>query len=130
MALADEPRTGVLHPDVGSRQGGVRVEERDPLLAARTRGPPVQAGGHQSPSRLVQGSQRSERRHRLGRVDVCVGPLQIAADLEQCVQMLVTGEEICLGASEERAIMLGPRVVGYIRIVDECAWARGAASRR
>ena len=50
--------------------------------------------------------------------------------VEQCVQMLVTGEEICLGASEERAIMLGPRVVGYIRIVDECAWARGAASRR
>jgi len=50
--------------------------------------------------------------------------------VEQCVQMLVARDEICLGASDKRAIMLGPRVVGYVRIVDEIAWAAGAASHR
>jgi hypothetical protein len=34
------------------------------------------------------------------------------------VQMLLTVDEICLGASEQRAVMRGPRVVGYIRIVE------------
>jgi hypothetical protein len=38
----------------------------------------------------------------------------------QCVQMLVAPDEICLGASDTRAVMSGPRVVGYIRIVDIC----------
>ena len=43
-----------------------------------------------------------------------------APTVEDCVQMLLTGDEICLGASEKRAIMQGARVVGYIRIVDAC----------
>jgi hypothetical protein len=50
--------------------------------------------------------------------------------VEQCVHLLLTKDEICLGASERRAIMQGPRVVGYIRIVDELAWASGAATHR
>jgi hypothetical protein len=40
--------------------------------------------------------------------------------VEQCVRMLLTHDEICLGASDKRAIMNGAKVVGYIRIVDLC----------
>jgi len=47
-----------------------------------------------------------------------------AATIEECVHMLLNDDEICLGASAMRAIMRGPRVVGYIRIVDECEQAR------
>jgi hypothetical protein len=43
-----------------------------------------------------------------------------APTVEQCVHMLLAPDEICLGASDRRAIMRGPRVVGYIRIVDSC----------
>jgi hypothetical protein len=50
--------------------------------------------------------------------------------VEQCVQLLLVRDEICLGVSEKRAIMQGPRVVGYIRIVDEHAWASAAAAHR
>jgi hypothetical protein len=32
--------------------------------------------------------------------------------------MLLTDDEICLGASERRSVMQGARVVGFIRIVD------------
>jgi hypothetical protein len=38
--------------------------------------------------------------------------------VNECVQMLLTNDEICLGASEKRSVMQGARVVGYIRIVD------------
>ncbi len=41
-----------------------------------------------------------------------------APTVEECVHMLLADDEICLGASARRAIMNGPRVVGYIRIVD------------
>ena len=41
-----------------------------------------------------------------------------APTVEECVHMLLADDEICLGASEKREIMQGPRVVGYIRIVD------------
>lgn len=47
--------------------------------------------------------------------------------VEQCVRMLLSGEEICLGASNMRTIMQGPRIVGYVRIIDEHAWSMGAA---
>ena len=43
-----------------------------------------------------------------------------APTVEQCVHKLLAPDEICLGASNKRAIMRGPRVVGYIRIVDGC----------
>jgi hypothetical protein len=42
--------------------------------------------------------------------------------IQQCVHMLVAQDEICLGSSDTRAIMRGPRVVGYVRIVDEQEW--------
>ena len=43
-----------------------------------------------------------------------------APTVEECVQRLLSGDEICLGRSDRREIMRGPRVVGYIRIVDLC----------
>jgi hypothetical protein len=43
-----------------------------------------------------------------------------APTVEECVHMLLADDEICLGGSEKREIMQGARVVGYIRIVDEC----------
>lgn len=49
--------------------------------------------------------------------------------VSQCIQRLVAPDEICLGASDKRAIMRGPRVVGYVLIIDECAWASDAASQ-
>ena len=42
-----------------------------------------------------------------------------AHTVEECVHMLVTDDEICLGITEKRSVMRGARVVGYIRIVDE-----------
>ena len=42
-----------------------------------------------------------------------------APTVEECVHKLLDGDEICLGVSERRAVMQGPRVVGYIRIVDD-----------
>jgi hypothetical protein len=50
--------------------------------------------------------------------------------VEQCVRMLLGSDEICLGYSDKRAIMLGPKVVGYIRIIDEHAWISGATAYR
>ena len=41
-----------------------------------------------------------------------------APTVEECVQMLLAHDEICLGNSEKREIKQGVRVVGYIRIVD------------
>jgi hypothetical protein len=49
--------------------------------------------------------------------------------VEQCVRMLVSRDEICLGISDKRAIMLGPKVVGYVRIIDEHAWLSGGMTR-
>jgi hypothetical protein len=47
-----------------------------------------------------------------------------APTVEECVHMLLSVDEICLGASERRAIMQGAKVVGYIRIVDDNDAAR------
>ena len=41
-----------------------------------------------------------------------------AHTVNECVQMLLTDDEICLGVTEKRSVMQGARVVGYIRIVD------------
>jgi hypothetical protein len=49
--------------------------------------------------------------------------------VEQCVQSLLIGDEICLGISDKRTVMQGPRVVGYVRIVEDAAgYPRGAAA--
>lgn len=50
--------------------------------------------------------------------------------VEQCVRQLLVQDEICLGVSDKRAIMVGPRVVGYVRIIDEHAWHSGGAPHR
>jgi hypothetical protein len=50
--------------------------------------------------------------------------------VEQCVRLLLTPEEICLGFTDMRAIMQGPKLVGYVRIVDEQKWANAAAAHR
>lgn len=42
--------------------------------------------------------------------------------VEQSVQSLLIGDEICLGLTDKRTVMRGPRVVGYVRIVDARAW--------
>jgi hypothetical protein len=43
--------------------------------------------------------------------------------VEECVHMLLAEDEICLGSSDRREILRGPRVVGYIRIVERCSCA-------
>jgi hypothetical protein len=53
----------------------------------------------------------------------CIEPSQLfyqpsAHTVEECVHMLLSHDEICLGASEKRKIMQGARLVGYIRIAD------------
>ena len=67
---------------------------------------------------------RTDLRQRpVGEPLPCVVPSQLfyspaALTVEECVQMLLAHDEICLGASDKREIMQGARVVGYIRIVD------------
>ena len=67
---------------------------------------------------------RTDLRHQpVSEVLPCVEPSEIfyrpaAATVEECVQMLIEDDEICLGSSEKREIKQGARVVGYIRIVD------------
>ena len=41
-----------------------------------------------------------------------------AHTINECVQMLLSPDEICLGFSEKRSVMRGARLVGYIRIID------------
>ena len=50
--------------------------------------------------------------------------------VEQCVQLLLADDEICLGMTDKRRIMQGARLVGYVRIVAECAWDSAAATHR
>jgi hypothetical protein len=50
--------------------------------------------------------------------------------VEQCVRLLLTPDEICLGVSDRRAIMVGPKVVGYVRVIDENAWFEGGGLHR
>ena len=41
-----------------------------------------------------------------------------AHTINECVQMLLAGDEICLAATEKRPVMHGARMVGYIRVID------------
>lgn len=57
----------------------------------------------------------------------CVDPIDLfyrpgMPTVEQCVQLLVATDEICLGMSDRRSIMQGPRKVGYIHIVEGSEW--------
>lgn len=47
--------------------------------------------------------------------------------VEQCVSLLVARDEICLGMTDKRVVMRGPKPVGYIRIVGERDWPAGLA---
>lgn len=54
----------------------------------------------------------------------CVDPTELAYrpsahTIEECVQMLLSTEEICLGGTARRQIMNGAKLVGHIEIVDE-----------
>jgi len=56
----------------------------------------------------------------------CVDPLELVfhpglRTVTQCVHALLGPDEICLGFSDQRAIMQGPKLVGFIRIVEEAA---------
>jgi hypothetical protein len=53
----------------------------------------------------------------------CIEPSEIffapgECTVDECVQTLLAGDEICLSGNGKREIMQGPRLVGYIRIVD------------
>ena len=71
---------------------------------------------------------RTDLRQRpVGEPLSCIDGLEIIfcpdmPTVEQCVQSLLIGDEICLGLTDRRTIMRGPRVVGYVRIVDARAW--------
>jgi hypothetical protein len=41
-----------------------------------------------------------------------------ASTVLECVQRLLAPDEICRGNSDKREIWRGPRVVGFVRIVD------------
>jgi hypothetical protein len=70
---------------------------------------------------------RTDLRHQpVGEPLTCINASELffnpdALTVEQCVHKLLAPDEICLGVSDKRAIMRGPRVVGYIRIVDACS---------
>jgi hypothetical protein len=64
---------------------------------------------------------------------LCIDPIEMFCrpgmpTVEQCVQLLVAHDEICLGMSDRRKVMRGPRQVGYILIVDERDWRLGVAA--
>ena len=44
-----------------------------------------------------------------------------ASTVLECVQKLLKADEICLGSSDTREIRQGPKIVGFVRIVDLCA---------
>ena len=64
------------------------------------------------------------REGRVGDPLLCIDPKdmsgthQAAQTAEECVQLLIRPDEICLGRADKRAIMRGTQVVGYIEISD------------
>ena len=44
-----------------------------------------------------------------------------ASTVLECVQRLLSADEICLGSSHTREIRRGPKLVGFVQIVDLCA---------
>ena len=41
-----------------------------------------------------------------------------ASTVLECVQSLLKADEICLGSSDTREIRQGPKIVGFVRIID------------
>jgi hypothetical protein len=67
---------------------------------------------------------RTDLRQRLvGNILQCIDASELffrpcERTVNESVHMLLSHDEICVGASEKRAVMLGARVVGYIRVID------------
>ena len=65
------------------------------------------------------------RQQPVSEVLPCIDPSELfhlpaAFTVMECVQRLLAPDEICLGMSDTREIRKGPRVVGFVRIVDLC----------
>lgn len=64
------------------------------------------------------------REGHVGNPLLCIDPKdmsgtdQAAHTVEECVQLLIRPDEICLGLADKRTIMRGTQVVGYIEIAD------------
>jgi hypothetical protein len=44
-----------------------------------------------------------------------------ASTVLECVQRLLNADEICMGSSDTRVIRQGPKIVGFVRIIDLCS---------
>ena len=63
------------------------------------------------------------RQHRVSDPLPCVDAAELfylpaASTVLECVQSLLKADEICLGSSDTREIRRGPKVVGFVRIID------------
>ena len=72
----------VLNLDQRPRNVGVRIEELDAVLLARPRRSPADPVRHHLFAVVVERRQLVKRAHHLGREDVVVDRLQVAADLQ------------------------------------------------
>lgn len=66
------------------------------------------------------------RQQRVGESLPCVEASELinqpaASTVLECVWQLLSADEICLGSSDIREIRRGPRIVGFVRIIDLCA---------
>ena len=53
----------------------------------------------------------------------CVEPSELfyrpaAPTVLECVHRLLASDEICLGSSDKREIRQGPKIVGFVRIIE------------
>lgn len=114
---------------------GAAAHTDAPLLIGR----PLWIGQHGRPPFFLRvvgmtGSEECEvpkavirkdlRGQPVGNPMFCVDPTELAYrpsahTIEECVQMLLSTEEICLGGTARRQIMNGAKLVGHIEIVDE-----------
>ena len=63
------------------------------------------------------------RQQRVGHALHCIDASELffrpqERTVNESVQLLLARDEVCVGASEKRAVMQGARVVGYIRVID------------
>ena len=80
---ADESAgAGVLNLDLGSPDGGLRVEESDPLLVSSPRRPPLDASRHHGFPIGIQTSQGFQSSHGFRGENVRVGVLEVASDFQ------------------------------------------------
>jgi len=73
------------------------------------------------------------REQPVGEALQCVDPSELfyrpaALTVMECVHRLLSSDEICLGSSDKREIRQGPRIVGFVRIVDLSLLPQGQPS--